>query len=72
MDKPQWTYRFQNGRKFLNDTSRVGYNPYDVGVGSWAVGYDNVVAPAGYDRGTSELADWLKDTWPGIVIGGGS
>jgi hypothetical protein len=70
MDKPQYHYRFRNGRRFLNDPNRVGYNPYKVGVGSWAVGVDNVVAPTGYDQGTSELADWLKDTWPGIVEGG--
>jgi hypothetical protein len=72
MDKPQWTYKFLNGRKFLNDKQRTGYQPYAVGVGSWAVGIDNVVAPTGYDQGTSELADWLKDTWPDIVISGGS
>ena len=70
MDKPQYTYRFPNGRRFLNDPNRTGYNPFAVGVGSWAVGIDNVVAPTGYSQGSAELADWLKDTWPGIVSGG--
>lgn len=70
MDKPQWTYRMNNGRRFLNDPNRTGYNPFQVGVGAWAVGEDNVVAPTGYAQGTADLENWLKDTWPGIVEAG--